>query len=205
MNVLEKATEIFSKFPGIGPRQSKRFVFFLLSKGESFLDELIKVLERLKKEITMCSSCYRFFSTDKRENKMCEICLNKNRDSSLLMIVEKDTDLENLEKSGIYKGFYFILGGNISVFEKNPEQKIRSKELLKKVEDSVKGGLKEIIIATSLNTEGENTMEFVNKILAPIVKKHSLKVSVLGRGLSTGTELEYIDTETIKNALKNRT
>jgi len=204
MNILEKAVEIFSKFPGIGPRQSKRFVFFLLIKGNDYLNELIDVLGKLKNEISMCDSCHRFFPTDKNKEELCKICSDKNRDFSIIMLVEKDTDLENIEKSGIYKGLYFVLGGNISVFEKNPEQKIRSKELLKKIEDSVKNGLREIIIATSLNTEGENTMEFINKLLATIVKKYSLKISILGRGLSTGTELEYIDSETIKNALKNR-
>ncbi|MBU3968667.1 toprim domain-containing protein [Patescibacteria group bacterium] len=204
MNAIEKTTKIFSKFPGIGPRQSKRFVFFLLTKGNDFLDEFIELLNKLKNEISMCNSCYRFFPTNSKEKKTCNTCSDKNRNSSIIMLVEKDTDLENLEKSGVYKGYYFVLGGNISIFEKNPEEKIRAKELIKKINESIKNGLKEIIIATSLNTEGENTMEFVNKILAPIVKKYSLKVSVLGRGLSTGTELEYVDTETIKNALQNR-
>ena len=204
MNTIEKITGIFSKFPGIGPRQSKRFVFFLLIKGNDFLDELIGLLNKLKNEVSMCSSCYRFFPTKSEREKICNICSDKNRNSSIIMLIEKDTDLENLEKSGVYRGYYFVLGGNISIFEKKPEEKIRAKELIKKINESIKKGLKEIIIATSLNTEGENTMEFVNKLLGSLVKKHSLKVSVLGRGLSTGTELEYIDTETIKNALQNR-
>ncbi|TSD02845.1 MAG: recombination protein RecR [Parcubacteria group bacterium Athens0714_16] len=204
MNAIEKIAGIFSKFPGIGPRQSKRFVFFLLTKGNDFLDELIELLNKLKNEILMCDSCRRFFPAGPKKEKICNICADKNRDSSILMLIEKDTDLENLEKSGIYKGHYFVLGGNISVFEKNPEEKIRSKELVKKINESVKSGLKEIIIATSLNTEGENTMEFLIKLLGAMAQKNSIKISTLGKGLSTGTELEYIDSETIKNAIQNR-
>ncbi|MEK7182524.1 MAG: toprim domain-containing protein [Patescibacteria group bacterium] len=204
MNAIEKIAGIFSKFPGIGPRQSKRFVFFLLTKGNDFLDELIGLLNKLKDEVLMCDSCYRFFPASPGKEKICKICSDKNRDSSMLMLIEKDTDLENLEKSGIYKGYYFVLGGNISVFEKNPEEKIRAKELIKKINESVKNGLKEIIIATSLNTEGENTMEFLVKLLGVLAQKNSIKISMLGKGLSTGTELEYIDSETIKNAIQNR-
>lgn len=204
MNAIEKIAGIFSKFPGIGPRQSKRFVFFLLTRGNVFLDELIDLLNKLKNEILMCDSCHRYFPAGPKKEKICNICSDKNRDSSVIMLIEKDTDLENLEKSGTYKGHYFVLGGNISVFEKNPEEKIRMKELVKKINESVKNGLKEIIIATSLNTEGENTMEFLVKLLSVMAQKNSIKISTLGKGLSTGTELEYIDSETIKNAIQNR-
>lgn len=98
-----------------------------------------------------------------------------------------------------------MLGGSVPILEKNPEKRIRQKELLEVVEKRSKDGLKEIIIALNYNPEGENTLTYLSEILKPLADKNNLKISTLGRGLSTGTELEYSDTETIKNALKNRT
>jgi len=205
MNTIQKLADFFSRFPGIGPRQSKRFVYFLLSKDKNFLKEISDLILKLKDDIKMCCFCYRYFPGQKEGAEKCEVCVNTQRDKSVLMIVEKDTDFENIEKNGVYKGLYFILGGVIPVLEKKPENKIRAKELVKRIEKDVKeNGLKEIIFATSLSAEGENTRDFLNDLLKPIAEKNKIKISTLGRGLSTGTELEYIDLETIKNALKNR-
>jgi recombination protein RecR len=98
-----------------------------------------------------------------------------------------------------------VLGGTVPILEKEPERKVRSRELLKTVEKRAKEeGLKEVILAISFNSEGENTAQYIKDILSPLCEKYSLKITLLGRGLSTGTELEYSDSETIKNALKNR-
>lgn len=121
------------------------------------------------------------------------------------MIVSNDVDFENIEKTRFFNGYYFMLGGSVPILEKNPEKRIRQKELLEVVEKRSKDGLKEIIIALNYNPEGENTLTYLSEILKPLADKNNLKISTLGRGLSTGTELEYSDTETIKNALKNRT
>lgn len=204
MSILDKLTEYFSKFPGIGPRQSRRFVYFLLLKNHSFLDELSGLILELKKEVSKCKECFRFFANSNIKEASCNICRDQNRDTNTLMIVGKDTDFENIERSGVYKGKYFILGGTVPILEENPERKVRSKELLKIIDGKVKNGLKEIILALSVNPEGENTVNYIKELLSPLIEKHSLKISILGRGLSTGTELEYPDKETIKNALKNR-
>jgi len=145
----------------------------------------------------------RFFIEDKSKNKICLICGNDQRDQEKLMIVSKDVDFETIEKSGSYNGLYFILGGTIPILEKSPERRVRSKELLTRIE-RVGEELKEIILAMNVNAEGENTEEYIRKILEPLASKFNFKISLLGRGLSTGTELEYSDTETIKNALRNR-
>lgn len=120
------------------------------------------------------------------------------------MIVSRDADFETIEKSHYYNGFYFILGGSVPILEKEPDKKIRSKELLDILKKRATSGLKEVIIATNLNPEGENTADYITKIISPISKEFNIKTSTLGRGLSTGTELEYSDSDTIKNALKNR-
>ena len=205
MDSSEKLAEFFREFPGIGPRQAKRFVYFLLTRNNNYLNEFSDLIKELKKHIKLCASCYRFFPENAHDSSLCKICSDQNRDSSKLMIISKDVDLESIERSHSYKGKYFILGGTVPILEKNPESRVRGKELLASVEErSVNGNLQEIILAMNLNPEGESTEEYVRSILTPIVLKSSIKISILGRGLSTGTELEYSDSETIKNALKNR-
>lgn len=201
MDTINKLTELFSKFPGIGPRQSKRFVYFLLTRKSNSLEELSKLILELKKDVTVCESCQRFFANTS-QSKICNICGDKNRASEMLMLVERDADFENIERSGVYRGKYFILGGKVPILEKNPEQRIRVAELKERARDE---NLKEIIFAFSVSPDGENTEKYVRKLIFPITEKNSIKISILGRGLSTGIELEYPDSETLKNAFKNRT
>ena len=120
------------------------------------------------------------------------------------MIISNDVDLENIEKTKFYNGYYFVLGGNIPILEKNPEKRIRQKDLITSIEKRIKTGLSEIIMALNYNPEGENTLSYLSQILKPITLKNKIKISSLGRGLSSGTELEYSDSDTIKNALQNR-
>ena len=119
----------------------------------------------------------------------------------MLMVVPRDIDFEAVEKSGSYKGYYFILGGIVPILEKEPEKKVRSQQLEVRVKEGIKNGLKEIVIAMNANQDGENTAEYLKEKL----KNFELQTSVLGRGLSTGTELEYADPETLKNAFLHRT
>jgi recombination protein RecR len=120
------------------------------------------------------------------------------------MIVGQDVDLENIEKSHSFDGRYFVLGGLIPILDKAPETKIRLKELISFVSRNSEKGLKEIILGLDANSEGEYTAEYLKKALSPLTEKYNIKVDELGRGLSTGAELEYSDPETIKNALRNR-
>ena len=200
MTAFDKLIDIFRQFPGIGPRQAKRFVFFLLSRDPSFLDELTSLISSLKKEILQCKSCFRFFQK-KNEATVCALCGDPNRTTSELMLVAKDTDLEAMEKSGMYLGKYFVLGGTIALFEKKSAPALRVKELEARVAKDTKAGiLKEVILALSANPDGEHTGEELKRTLS----QYSIKISTLGRGLSTGSELEYADKETITSALKNR-
>ncbi|MFH1402464.1 MAG: toprim domain-containing protein [Patescibacteria group bacterium] len=205
MNNIDKLAEYFSQFPGIGPRQSKRFVYFLLTKNNGFLNELANSIKELKKDIKICQSCARFYSSSNYNSGLCSICENCNRDKNILMVVAKDADLANIERIGNYNGLYFVLGGFVSILEKNPEQKIRIEKLLTLIQHKCEHQeLEEIILALSLNPEGENTIEYVLEKLKPLAEKYSIKISTLGRGLSTGTELEYLDDSTFQNAFKNR-
>lgn len=201
MNKIAKLAEYFSRFPGIGPRQSKRFVYFLLTQPSSFHTELAKLLKDLGSQVSQCSLCHRFFTMDGVDVSVCDICSSQNRNKELILIVEKDVDLDNIERSKVYKGQYFVLGGIIPILEKEPERKIRTKELSKRVKD---GNFKEIILALSTTPDGDNTSKFIQEFVKKLNLKNTTKISELGRGLSTGSELEYSDMDTIKNALENR-
>ncbi len=202
MNKTERLIELFKEFPGIGPRQAKRFAYFLFGKNESYKRELSTIISSLHQEVSVCTKCQRFFQKKNGEN-ICNICTDEKRDKSLLMLVCYDIDFENIEKSKTYSGYYFILGGTVPVLEKEPERRIRQTELLEQIAIRKKEGLKEVIIAMNYTPEGEHTLSYLTLLLQK-EKEAGLILSSLGRGLSTGTELEYSDGETIKNALNNR-
>ena len=195
MNV-DRLIESFLKFPGIGPRQARRFVYFLAGENKEYADNLAKLILEVKSGMKQCESCYRYFESKNIEIDLCPVCSGASRDSSVIMVVEKDVDLENIERTGNFRGKYFVLGGLLSLAG-NGIAEVRLKQLFDKVK---KGKPAEIILATSATVEGENTNLYIERILEPL----KVKITRLGRGLSTGAELEYSDSDTIENALKNR-
>lgn len=197
MNPIETLSEIFAHFPGIGPRQAKRFVYYLLSRDISTIDTFVSAVEKLKAETHQCAECRRYF-TDGSSKSICPTCADASRERALLMVVPRDADYDAVEKSGSYKGLYFVLGGSLPILEKEPEKRIRLRELEARIK---KNGMKEVILAMNANAEGENTADFLKEKL----KSNAYTISELGRGLSTGAELEYADPETLKNALLHRT
>lgn len=203
MDIIEKLTEIFKEFPGIGERQAKRFVYFLMSKTPAYNENLSSLILELKKEIAQCKECFSFFILNKGKEKLCDLCANVNTDSSTLLVIEKDSDLESIKKSRVYNGKYFILGGLVPVVEKTTKSRIRIEELKEKIKKET-NKLQEVILAFSLSPQGEHTDSYVREQLKDIAGKQNVKISSLGKGLSTGTELEYSDNDTLKNALKNR-
>ncbi|MAG12249.1 recombination protein RecR [bacterium] len=198
MNSIEKLTELFLKFPGVGMRQARRFVYFLLSMPSSFLKELASSLLNLSQTVKQCQSCWRFFE-ENTEEKVCALCAN-TEDKSLLVIVEKDVDLENIRAGGVFKGGYFVLGGLLSPLSQNSLARMR--ELSIRIQNEKI--LQEIIIALGAHPNGDYTAQQLKKILVPHIKEQDITITTLGRGLSTGTEIEYSDSETIKNALESR-
>ena len=208
MSTAEQLADLLREFPGIGPRQARRFVYFLLTRDPSFIQKLTLSLSELKQSMRVCLECFRFYAKEGKENGTCTVCRDKNRDGRMLMIVPRDVDYENIEKSGTYHGLYFVLGGTVPILEKEPERRIRLRELKARIERDLKkvgdGRLLEIILGMSFNPEGENTATYVQNEVKNLPSAVGLKISHLGRGLSTGTELEYSNSETLKNALENR-
>lgn len=190
----------FARLPGIGTRQARRIVEHLIRKDASSLSRLSRLLSEIKSAMHECDSCRRLFNTTSAQTR-CAICSDKTRENTL-MIVEKDVDLETIEKSGIYQGKYFVVGALITLTEKNPAEKIQIKKLISTVEQLPDGA--EIILALSTTTDGEETALYIEEQAHDQIEKKSLRVTRLGRGLSTGAEIEYADPITIKNALSNR-
>jgi len=192
---IQKLIEIFSKFPTVGPRTAGRFVFYLIKMSPEKFEDLINSLQKIRKDIKLCPSCFKPFNPSLNLKDICEICSNNSRNKSLLCIVEKEADLESIEKIKKYKGLYFILGGTINL--KKNRKDIRIEELKEKLRQ---GNFQEIIIATNPTPEGEATAFFLEREL----KSFNLKTTRLGRGLPVGGELEYSDPDTLESAIEGR-
>lgn len=203
MSPLEKLIRHFENFPGIGSRQAKRFAFHLLTESEEKVRELSQLILEIKNNVGECSSCFRFFSRN-GHGDLCSVCSNPLRDRTKLLIVERDSDVDALERSRTYEGLYFVLGGTVPLLESNDNKKLRGGALKHTVQTRTSEGLSEIILGFSVNPDGENTVRYIQTLLREHIGAHSLTITLLGRGLSTGSELEYADPETIKNALQNR-
>lgn len=204
MDYIHKLAEKFARFPGIGERQSKRFVYFLLSQHPEYLKELVDGIAELRKHIHQCSSCHIFFESSVGTT-ICTTCSDPRADEKMLMVVEKDIDVESVKKSKSYVGKYFVLGGLVPIVTKTTRQTVRSNELIQTIRDRAeRNGLTEVILAFSLSPNGNHTDMYARELLHPLSEEFGFKVSSLGRGLSTGTELEYSDSETLKYAMKNR-
>lgn len=200
MDPIEHLAKLLNELPGIGPRQSKRLAYALILKSRSYSEELSRLIHDVKEEVRNCASCHRFVSKKNIVDSLCSICRNHSRNPTLLMVVSRDVDLQSMERSGLYEGLYFVLGGSVPVLEKNQQGFIRLDEL----ETRLKGdkNIQEVILAHNQTPEGEHTAVIIEELIEGLGA--NFKVSRLGRGLSTGTELEYSDNETLRNALRNR-
>lgn len=198
---IQKLIEIFSKFPAVGQKTAARFAFFLLRQDNKEIENLIKAISELKSNVKHCKFCFKPFEPKNSEN-LCEICSSLTRDKSIICIVEKEQDLESIEKTKKFNGIYFILGELINFKKKKLE---REKDLIERLKNPQKFGLidanfKEIILALNPTPEGEATKLYLKKLLSPF----SIKISTLAIGLPTGAELEYADNESLSSALENR-
>jgi len=200
MTPSEKLIQLFGKFPGIGPRQARRFVFFLLSAPPGLRSDLVEAIKDLGGSVAQCASCNRYFSG---RGSICSICGDPDRDHGTLMLVERDVDLESVERSGTYKGLYFVLGGTIPLLAEHPPPHVRITALDARLKN-LKDDLSEVILAFSATADGDATTRFITEHLKSLKLPERTTLSILGRGLSTGSELEYADPETIRSALKGR-
>lgn len=194
----EQLSESLQQLPGIGPRQAQRFIYVLLEKDESFLKRFAALITALHRQVKRCRQCFWAFEG---KAPLCSYCGNTQRDPHKLLVVEKDADLENIERAACYSGKYFVLGGSLSPTRSNPQKGLRLEELHQAI---MARPIDELILALGATSEGEATGIYIERILESLQKKQQFRITHLGRGLSSGAELEYSDSDTLKHAFANR-
>ena len=178
--------------PGIGPKSAQRIAYHLLRSPEEQSRLLAEAILSVKRQITLCSSCFNVTDADP-----CPLCRSEERDRSKICIVEQPQDILALEHTRIYKGLYHVLHGAISPTEGVGTDDIRIRELM----DRLKGNsIGEVILATNTNLEGEQTALYLQRLVSPL----GIKLTRLARGLPFGTELEYADDVTLTRAFEGR-
>ncbi len=196
---MRKLAELFLKFPGIGERQAKRFAFFILNQSDGYIRELRDTMQTARSVAKSCPLCFRLHEGS---GTLCSICADQNRDQSRILILEKQADLEAVEQTS-YNGLFFLFGGLIPIVEKKTVAKTRLAELEARiVKDTENNVLKELIFAFPLTANGDHTDSFLREYLQK--KFPSLTITSLGRGLSMGSELEYIDPRTLEISIAKR-
>jgi len=188
--------ESFERLPGIGPKTAQRLVFYLLHNPQKELDSFAESLIRLKKDTKECSICFNV-----GEQNPCEICIDRDRDEDKICIVEQPLDILAIEKGGFYKGLYHVLHGAISPLNNIGPEELHIDDLLPRIRDNK---VKELILATNPNMEGEATAMYIKKIIKEKFKRKNLKISRIGRGLPIGADLEYADEVTLNRAFEGR-
>ncbi len=195
METAETLAKIFEDFPSVGPRQAGRFLQHLLRQGPAARKRFLDALRDLYTSAALCPRCHRFHSG---KEKVCVFCNDPSRDETLLALIASDADCAALERSGVFRGQYFILGGLISLASDSIAH-LRIKELQKRLsEDTL---LREVVLAFPANPEGDATAERIREELIPLFPH---RMTTLGRGLSTGSELEYADGATLRAAFSSR-
>lgn len=197
---IQNFIEKFSKLPGIGPRQAARLAFWLLNGPKETRQNLKTALEGIDKDTRTCELCHYVIEND--GNDKCHFCDNPARDHATVCVVEKETDLATIEKSGVYKGLYHVLGGLFSALDTAVPKNLKMPELVKRIENSKKSNktAEEIILALSPTHEGDLTAYYLEKLLRPL----KVKVTRLGRGLPYGSDVEFADAKTLSGALESR-
>lgn len=191
--IIDNLSKIISKLPGMGPRIAKRIILNLASNKEKTLNPLIHSLTELRDKVMECKDCGNI-----DENEICSICSNEKRNKEIVCIVETVADIWAVERTNSYNGLFFVTKGSLSSVAGRDPASLALQKLLEIIN---KNGVKEVIIATSANIDGQTTAYFISDYL----KDLNLKITRLAYGVPVGGELEYLDEGTINIALKSRT
>ena len=185
--------EALVRLPGIGRRSAERMVFYLLKTQKPEVVRLASLLTAVKENVFFCETCHNF-----ADAKLCYICSDPGRDKGLVCVVEDPKDVVAIEKTGSFAGAYHVLLGALSPLEGIGPDEIQIHDLVKRIKD---GKIREVILATNPNTEGETTALYLAKIL----KTYPVKISRIARGIPVGSHIEYTDQATLSRALEGRT
>ena len=190
---MAQLVSALSRLPGIGRRSAERIIFYLLKTRREEVEELANLLKAVKQNVLFCEICHNF-----ADQKTCHICRDPGRDQGLICVVEDPKDVIAIEKTGAFVGVYHVLLGALSALEGIGPGELRITDLIERVKRS---RVREIILATNPNTEGETTALYISKILTPL----PVKVSRIAHGIPVGSMVEYADQATLSRALDQRT
>lgn len=192
LSSLQQLIEAFRHLPGIGPKSAQRMAYHLLQHDRDGAQQLSVALANALSDVCHCERCNTF-----TESELCEMCRDQERDASLLCITETPADQMMIEQTLTFKGYYFVLMGSLSPLDGIGPKEIHFDKLIKRATDGI---VKEVVLATSFNNEGEATAHYISEML----KARGIRVSRLARGVPVGAELEYVDVGTIARAFLDR-
>ena len=189
---IQDLIDELSRLPGIGPKSAQRLAFHIVKAPAEDARRLAEALMGAKEKVRFCRQCYTV-----SEGDLCRVCRDPGRDPSVICVVEEPKDQAAIERAGVVRGRYHVLGGAISPLEGIGPDDLRVQELLDRVE---RNGVREVILATNPNLEGNATAMYVAALLKPI----GITVTRLASGLPQGSDLEYADEMTLGQALEGR-
>lgn len=187
----ERLVTELARLPGIGRKTAQRLTFWILKMKKADAERLAHSILEVKQKVVRCSRCFNITETDP-----CNVCSDPKRDRSIICVVEEANDIIALERSGTYTGLYHVLQGTLSPLDGIGPDQLRIKELLGRLKDDVR----EVVVATNPNTEGEATAVYISRIVKPL----NIKVTRIALGLPVGSDLEYADQNTLSKALQGR-
>ena len=188
----EKLVEALRKLPGVGRKTALRLAFFLLKEPRENVHELAKAIKEAKDNIRFCTICGNI-----TEKEICEVCTDSTRDNGVICVIEEPMDLYSLERADFYTGVYHVLGGALSPLDGIGPEDLRLNELIERVKSR---NIREIIIATNPDTEGEATALYLSKILRP----YKIRITRIATGIPMGSNIDYADGITLSKAFKSR-
>lgn len=192
MKAFERLTGALKRLPGVGPKQAERFAIHLLRAPRTEVEGLVDALREAKAAMRLCARCGDF--TDR---EVCRLCSDPSRDAGLICVVEETQDLAALERSRAFQGLYHVLHGSLSPLEGVGPDRIKARELVERVRA---GSVREVVLATDPDTEGEATALY----LAQLLKPFPVKITRIAHGVPLGGDLDYLDERTLSYALSGR-
>lgn len=193
---VQKVVDAFEALPGVGPKSAARLAYYLLNVPQEKLTKFAEALENLKKDTKLCKLCFNVGEED-----FCPVCEDEYRDRTQVCVVENSLDLLAFERADGYKGVYHVLGGVINPLANIGPNDLRIPQLLARVKT---GEIREMIIATNPNMEGEATAMYITQKIKDMGLDTNIKITRIGRGLPTGADVEYADGQTLTRALEGR-
>ncbi|MFM2321788.1 MAG: hypothetical protein RL612_935 [Actinomycetota bacterium] len=190
--VVQELIDELGRLPGVGPKSAQRIAFYLLQTDDDQAQKLAQVLMEVKERVRFCEIC-----GNVSEEEKCNICRDVRRNQTLICVVEESKDVQAIERTREFRGLYHVLGGAISPIEGIGPDQLRIKELLSRLSDP---NIKEVIIATDPNMEGEATATYLSRMMASL----GISVTRLASGLPVGGDLEYADEVTLGRAFAGR-